>query len=70
MEEIMGNNSDSNNKIRCSIQIVSFSINDMTGHIYFTQVIIKMMKLMKNLLELKQLKTTRVMVTAILISNA
>ncbi len=56
--------SDSNNETRRP-KIVSFSINNITGHGYSMQLTTEIMKLMKNLLKLKQPEATRATMTAI-----
>ncbi len=62
MEGDTGSNSNGNSKTRCPTKIVSFSINNITGHGYSMQLTIKMMELMKNLLGLKQPEITKTMV--------
>ncbi len=52
-EGVIGSNGDGNSKIRYLIQIVSFSIKDITDYSYFMQLRTEMMKLMKNLLGLQ-----------------
>lgn len=49
-EGATGSNGNSHSKTRRSIKIVSFSINNITGYNYSMQLIIKMIKRMKNLM--------------------
>ncbi len=45
-------------------KIVNFSINNITSHGYSMQLITEMIKLMKKLLDIKQLKAIRATATA------
>ncbi len=60
--------SDGNSETRRP-KIVSFSINNITGHSYSMQLITEMIKLIKNLLELEQPEVTRATAKAIPTSN-
>ncbi len=62
MEKVTDSDDDGNSKTRCPTKIISFSINDITSHGYSMQLITKMLKLMKNLLGLKQPEATRAIV--------
>ena len=58
IKRVTSNNGNDNSKIRCS-KFVSFSINNITNQDYSIQLTTKIMKLMKNLLGINQLKATR-----------
>ncbi len=59
IKDTIGSDDDGNSETRCPTHIVSFFINNMTGHGYSIQLTTEMLKLMKNLLELKQPEATR-----------
>lgn len=59
---VTGSNGNDNSKTRC-FKIVSFSMNDIIGYSYFMQLIVEMIRLVKNLLRFKQLKVTKITVT-------
>lgn len=63
-----GSNNNDNSKTIYR-KFVSFSINNITVYDYFKQLIPKIMKLSKNLLELNQLEATRTIATATPTSN-
>ncbi len=59
MKGATNNDGNNNSKTRRPTKIVSFSINIIIGHRYFIELTIEMMKLIKNLLKLKQQEATR-----------
>ncbi len=64
MEGATGSDGNGNSEIKGSTKIVTFSINNIKGDGYSKQLTTKMIKLMKNLLELKQPEVTRATATA------
>ncbi len=64
MERVTGSDGDGSSKTRGPTNIVSFSINDITSDGYSKQLSTEMIKLIKNLWELKQPEATRAMATA------
>lgn len=63
-KKVTSSNGNHNSKTRY-LKIVSFSINNIIGHSYSMQVTTEMMKLMKNLLGLKQPEAIIAMATTV-----
>ena len=51
MEGVTSSNGNGNGKLKHPTQIISFSINYITDHSYFMQIITQIIKLIKNLIE-------------------
>ena len=69
MKRVIDSNGNSNSKTRRSTKIVKFFIKNITSYSYFMHLITEIVKQIKSLFGLKQLKATKTMAIVTLTPN-